>query len=72
MLPILLSTSEMIVSAKSRWKEFEICLLNKNEECHLDEDGDPITFIVKESNSLHSTVFLTKSYEQGETKILSS
>ena len=46
------------------WKEFEVPLLDKNGEPQLD--NNKITFIAKDSTSLHSTTFLTKPNKHGE------
>ena len=50
------------------WKQFKIPLLDKHGAPHLDDDGEPITVIAKDLNSLHSTVFLTKPDEYREVR----
>ena len=53
-------------SSEPLWKELEILLLDKSEEPHLDDDGEPITIIAKDTKSLHSIIFLTKPDKHGE------
>ena len=48
------------------WKEFKAPLLDKDGKEQLDTDGNPITAIVRDPKSLHSTVFLTDPDDNGE------
>ena len=50
----------------SLWKEFKVPLLDKDGKEQLDTDGNPITAIVRDPKSLHSTVFLTDPDDNGE------
>ena len=48
------------------WKEFEVPLLDKDGDPRMDDNGNPIMFITKDSTLLHSTTFLMKPDEHKE------
>ena len=48
------------------WKEFKVPLLDEDGKEQMNAEGKPITIIVRDPKSLHSTVFLIDPDDNGE------